>query len=271
VLARIRLVMSAGAPVPAVLLESLQEALPKADFHTPYGMTEALPVTDVSLEEIRAAGSGDGVCVGSPLPGVDVAVSRLSPLGEADGPLTTDMGVTGEICVRAPHVKDRYDALWVTERRSGRNAGWHRTGDVGHLDDAGRLWVEGRLPHVITTSDGPLTPVGVEQRVEHLDSVKAAAVVGVGPAGTQAVVAVVVAGDDAAPPPRRRRLGRSRRSRLSLAPTWLTEEVRAAAAVDVAAVLTTAALPVDIRHASKVDRAKVADQASRLLAGSRRS
>jgi acyl-coenzyme A synthetase/AMP-(fatty) acid ligase/pimeloyl-ACP methyl ester carboxylesterase len=270
VLARIRLVMSAGAPVPAALLESLQEVLPKADFHTPYGMTEALPVTDVSLDEIRVAGAGEGTCVGRPLPGVDVTVSPLSPLGEADGALTTETEVTGEICVRAAHVKDRYDALWATERTSGRNAGWHRTGDVGHLDGDGRLWVEGRLPHVLTTSDGPLTPVGVEQRVERLDSVKAAAVVGVGPTGTQVVVVVVVPAD-AARPPGRRTIRRAERFRLSLAPPWLAGEVRAAAGMEVAAVLTTPSLPVDIRHASKVDRGEIAGRASRMLAGARPS
>jgi acyl-coenzyme A synthetase/AMP-(fatty) acid ligase len=178
--------------------------------------------------------------------------------------------VTGEICVRAGHVKDRYDALWATERLSGRDAGWHRTGDVGHLDADGRLWVEGRLPHVLTTPRGPLTPVGVEQRVERLDGVASAAVVGVGPAGTQAVVVVVVpAGARPGRGPAGRR--RSRKARLSLAGTGLTEAVRAAAGTDVAAVLTTDALPVDIRHASKIDRAAVAARASRFLAGSRPS
>src|SRR4029079_7380155 len=68
----------------------------------------------------------------------------------------------------------------------------HRTGGVGHLDGEGRLWVEGRLVHVLSTATGPLTPVGVEQRVEELVSVRAAAVVGVGPVGTQQVVVVVV-------------------------------------------------------------------------------
>ena len=32
--------------------------LPNAELHTPYGMTEALPVTDISLPEIEAAGPG---------------------------------------------------------------------------------------------------------------------------------------------------------------------------------------------------------------------
>ncbi|MGY1747713.1 alpha/beta fold hydrolase [Modestobacter sp. SYSU DS0511] len=264
VLAGVRLVVSAGAPVPASLLRSLREVLPAAEAHTPYGMTEALPVTDVSLPEIEAAeqeagGRPDGVCVGRPLPGVEVRVSPLDDAGAAVGPLSTAPGVTGEVCVRGAHVKDRYDALWITERLSSRDAGWHRTGDVGHLDADGRLWVEGRLPHVVTTPAGPVTPVGVEQRVEQLPGVAAAAAVGVGPAGIQQVVVVAVPAG----------VGSRRRAGMRLAPADLADAVRARAAVPVSAVLTTDRLPVDIRHQSKVDRAAVARQAARLLAGSR--
>jgi len=260
-LAHVRLVMSAGAPVPASLLRAVQRLVPNAELHTPYGMTEALPVADISLAEVDAAGPGNGVCVGRPLPGVDVAISPLSADGTADHPLTDDTDVTGEVCVRAPHVKDRYDRLWATERESSRNPGWHRTGDVGHLDDAGRLWVEGRLVHVVTTADGPVTPVGLEQRVQGLAGVRAAAVVGVGPVGTQQVVVVVVPAEPA------RRLPFARRD--VLAPPALAGAVRGVADVRVAAVLTTEALPVDIRHASKVDRARVARWAAQVLAGGR--
>jgi acyl-coenzyme A synthetase/AMP-(fatty) acid ligase len=185
-----------------------------------------------------------------------VALSPVSPLGVADGTLTTRPDRTGEICVRAAHVKDRYDNLWATERDSSREPGWHRTGDVGHLDDQGRLWVEGRLAHVVTPPGRVLTPVGPEQRVERLDAVRAAAVVGVGPVGTQAVVVVVV--------PEGATTGRER---LVPADPALAAEVRAAAGADVAAVLTTGALPLDIRHASKVDRREVARRAARTLAG----
>ncbi|MEO5853974.1 MAG: hypothetical protein ABIQ15_15815, partial [Nocardioides sp.] len=188
---------------------------------------------------------------------VEVALTSLADVGTA--PSTTS-GVTGEICVRAAHVKDRYDSLWITERAASRHPGWHRTGDVGHLDDEGRLWVEGRLAHLVTTADGVLTPVGVEQRVESLAEVRAAAAVGVGPAGTQALVLVVVTAE-----PRRRRPGRA----LGLTPADhdLADAVRRAAGVPVAAVLRAGRLPLDIRHASKVDRLEVARQAGRLLAG----
>ncbi len=254
----VRLLMSAGAPVPIGLLQSLEPVLPAAELHTPYGMTEALPVTDVSLEEIVAAGPGNGVCVGRPVAGVEV---RISPL-DGDGSALEDFpGRTGEICVRSPHVKDRYDNLWMTQRESSRPPGWHRTGDVGHLDDEHRLWVEGRLGHVIHTAGGPVTPVGIEQAVERLAGVDAAAAVGVGPRGSEVVAVVVVASGTRS---RRRPLARTR-----LADADLTADVRAAAGTPVAAVLNTNRLPVDIRHASKVDRAAVSARADRVLAGRR--
>ncbi|MCZ2860693.1 alpha/beta fold hydrolase [Blastococcus sp. VKM Ac-2987] len=264
-LGRIRLLMSAGAPVPTSLLRDLRGTFPAAEPHTPYGMTEALPVTDVSLDDVEAAGPGNGVCVGRPVPGVEVRISPLTPSGVADGPLTSAAGVAGEIAVRAPHVKDRYDGLWATERAAGRDPGWHRTGDVGHLDGEGRLWIEGRLAHVLTTADGPVTPVGPEQRIEQLGAVSGAAVVGVGPVGAQVAVAVVV---PAGARHRRRPLpARPGAERLAVAPAGLAEPVREAAGIDLAAVLVSGALPVDIRHQSKVDRAALARRATRVLSG----
>jgi acyl-coenzyme A synthetase/AMP-(fatty) acid ligase len=215
--------------------------LPAARAHTPYGMTEVLPVTDIELTERELIGDGEGVCVGRPVEAVEVCISPLDTRGVATGSPTDAPGVTGEILVRAPWAKDRYDRLAATQAASTEVGGWHRSGDVGHLDDQGRLWVEGRLAHVISTSNGALTPVGLEQRVETLPEVAAAACVGVGPPGTQVVVVVVV-------PTRRPR----RRQRL--ADPDLAARVRTAALTEVAAVLVRESLPVDVRHNSKVDR-----------------
>ena len=259
VLSRVRRVMSAGAPVPVPLLREVATLLPGAELHTPYGMTEALPVTDISLAQLEAAGGGNGVCVGEPLPGVRVQLSPLDALGRAEGDLTDEAEVTGEICVAGPHVKDHYDRLWVTQQASARNPGWHRTGDVGHLDRSGRLWVEGRLVHLITGPAGPVTPVGVEQRIEAVPGVATAAVVGVGPPGTQQLVAVVVPSS----------VANTEVKPGSLAVAGLAAVVRSAAAVPVAAVLLARDLPTDIRHNSKIDRAAVARWAGRILSGQR--
>jgi acyl-coenzyme A synthetase/AMP-(fatty) acid ligase len=132
---------------------------------------------------------------------------------------------------------------------------------VGHLDDEGRLWVEGRMVHIITTAAGPVTPVGIERAVtDSLPGLARAAAVGVGPAGSQVVVVVV---EDPG-------------LRPGLAPAGMRDRVRelvAAAlpqAPDIVAVLATRALPTDIRHNSKIDRPRVARWASRVLAGGRR-
>lgn len=268
-LGRVRLLISAGAPVPPGTLTEVLRLMPAAVAHTPYGMTEVLPVTDVTLEQVLAAGPGNGVLVGRPVPGTEVLVAPLDEQGQATGEPTAKPDQTGEILVRAGHVKDRYDQLWWTERSSrlgadtagagagagGGTAGWHRTGDVGHLDADGLLWVEGRLAHVLTTADGLVTPVGVEQRVETIPAVRRAAVVGVGPAGRQQVV-VVAETEPAA-------------GRGGLADPELTGQVRACAGVPVAAVLVVPGLPTDIRHNAKIDRVAVGRWAGRVLAGGR--
>jgi acyl-coenzyme A synthetase/AMP-(fatty) acid ligase len=197
--------------------------------------------------------------VGKPVHGARAAVIPLAPDGTAPGttPVTV-AGVTGEILVSAPHVKEAYDRLWLTEQLSAGLPGWHRTGDVGHFDAEGRLWVEGRLGHVITAPGGVVTPVGAEQAIESLDVVRMAGIVGVGPAGTQAVAAVV----ETLPPARK----------AGPAGPELAGKVRdaaRAAGVAVAAVLVVPAQPTDIRHNAKIDRTRLARWASSTLAGGR--
>jgi acyl-CoA synthetase (AMP-forming)/AMP-acid ligase II/pimeloyl-ACP methyl ester carboxylesterase len=257
--AKVRLVLSAGAPVRTSLLRAVAELFPNAQLHTPYGMTEILPVADISLDEIVALGAasatGDGVCVGRPVAGVEVLISTFA--SDLSDELTSLPGCVGEIVVRGDHVRSGYDRLWHTANRASHPAGWHRTGDVGHLDSAGRLWVGGRLGHVVHTADGPVAPVGLEQAIELLEGVEAAAVVGVGPVGSQVLVAVVELSDGGAA--------------TGMGDLALHDRVREAAhtiaAFDVAAVLTVPKLPVDRRHNSKVDRTRLAVWSERVLRG----
>ncbi|MGM7667489.1 alpha/beta fold hydrolase [Microbacterium sp. A93] len=269
VLAGIELVLSAGAPVHPQLMREVSAIFPAARFHSPYGMTEALLLADIDgqtvldLDERDAA--EDGVCVGRPVGPVRLAIAPLGTDGTASATLLEGpeaSGVLGEVVVSAPHQKAGYDRLWLTDVHSKRDTlhgrQWHRTQDVGHLDADGRLWIEGRLQHVATTPDGPVAPGGPEARIDAMQSVSRSAVVGVGPRGTQAVVAVV----EAAPQPG------TRTPRAGLAPTELTAQVRRAAApVPVAAVLVTDRVPVDIRHNSKIDRTRLARWADGVLSG----
>ena len=288
-LAGVQSFLSAGAPVSEPLLAAAARLMPEATAHTPYGMTEGLLMADITLEGIRAAtteppapadggvaagsastltpvsaGAPGGVCVGRATATTRIRISALDGQGVATGELSEKPHVTGEIIVSAPHVKDHYDRLWSTDRLSKLGAltgeRWHRTGDVGHLDAEARLWVEGRMQHIIVTAAGVVTPVGPEQRIEGVPAVSRAAVVGVGPLGTQHLVAVV----ETVQPARR----------VGLAQAGLAAAVRASVAdaggPTIAAVLVVPRLPTDIRHNSKIDRSRLSRWATGILAGGRK-
>ncbi len=244
----IRLILSAGAPVPKSLLKRLAQLIPSASIRTPYGMTEALPLSEISLLEILNSVEDQGVLVGKGLPGVDI---RIAPWNAPDH-LTIDPEVMGEIVVRAPHMKNSYDNLAFTERTSTQFAGWHRTGDVGHLGADGSLWIEGRKSHVIATHMGVVTPVPVEQRVESLDFVRQAACVGVGPKDGSVVVIVYIESGQVP----------------KLSPLQREDQVRAVAGVPIAAILPVKLLPTDIRHNAKLNREEISQWANKKLAGS---
>ncbi len=248
-LASVRLVLSAGAPVPLETLRQMRTLCPSAQFHTPYGMTEILPVADISLTQREHVGDGRGVCVGQPVLGCDVVVA--SP----DSVEPLPVGQTGEVLARAAWMSAGYDKLWLTERAARPSVDgnvWHRTGDIGHRDSNGNIWIEGRLVHVIHTEKGAVTPVPLEVLVETIPHVNRAAAVGVGPKGAQVVV-IVLEAQGVSP---------------GLAPSDLTMQVRNVVSPQrVAAVWCVASLPVDIRHNSKIDRTAVAVDMSNCLSG----
>ncbi|HIX00562.1 MAG TPA: AMP-binding protein, partial [Candidatus Nesterenkonia stercoripullorum] len=268
----VTLVLSAGAPVHPDLLDAVQEVFPGAELHTPYGMTEGLLQADITREQIHEAleqtpaQKRAGVCVGHPVQGVQFA---LAPLEEDGTPSATPQdpaqatGVLGEILVSAGHLTSGYDALWFTDRSSRRDSDahqrWHRTNDVGHFDESGRLWIQGRLQHTITTPQGPIGPGHLETPVDALPAVARSAAVGVGPRGTQAVAVVVEpegSFEDAIT------------AGSPLASADLAAAVReAAGSTDIAAVLVKSELPTDIRHNSKIDRTSLASWASHVLSG----
>lgn len=261
-LAKVPSYFSAGAPIPAHLLEKLATVLPHAVAQSPYGMTECLVVTAIDLEEIRAAGQGDGVCVGKPVQRVELAIAVMDELGETTGEITTDAHVTGEVLIRAPHVRDRYLNLWGTTEISMRFPGWHASGDVGHLDEEGRLWIEGRSAHVLATTAGLITPVRVEEAAERVPGVRRSGAAVVGPRGTQQIVVFFETDEGYKPGSATVPFPASQEKHEQI-----RQAVREATGADVVATFETQTLPTDIRHNSKIDRAALSDWADATLAG----
>jgi acyl-CoA synthetase (AMP-forming)/AMP-acid ligase II len=166
----LRRVLCAGAPVPADLWEAAAAFLPNGRLHSPYGATEALPVSSVSGAEIDPA-SVRGACVGRPLMGAIVKVVALT-----EGPIPTvaearelSPGEIGELIVAGPMVTQAYDGLPEATAAAkipdpGVPGGaWHRLGDCGYLDEAGRLWFCGRQVERVESPAGLFYPEPCEQ------------------------------------------------------------------------------------------------------------
>jgi len=240
----IRCVMSAGAPVSDILLRDVAHAFPQADLFSPYGMTEMLIVSD----GVRGTDeSHRGVAVGSPLPGAAVMILAM---GFTSDQVVTPLepGVTGEVFVTGPWLSAGYDQHWERNRNarvSFNGTEWHRTGDVGHINNG--LFIEGRIAHVINTGESVLTPVPIEQAVEEVLPGVSAAAVGVPVNKNEALVVVLCDGETS-----------------GAADLAIERKVREVVP-DVVAVLFKKKLPVDRRHNSKIDRTALGEWAAELL------
>jgi len=127
---RIKAMVSGGAPLNpevGIFFESLGLTLLQG-----YGQTEAAPV--ISCNRPRAGLKMD--TVGPPLDGVEVRIAE-----------------DGEILVRGELVMHGY---WRNEAETARvlKDGWLHTGDVGHLDDKGRIVITDRKKDLIVNDKG---------------------------------------------------------------------------------------------------------------------
>lgn len=197
----LRLVLSAGAPVPGHVVAATAALLrPDAAVSTPYGMTEALPVSVIAggelLETTTLHDPPRGVCIGRPVTDTDVTVidADTGALDEITARHHVREGEVGELVVTGPQVTEAYvdrpDAAALAKTRwRGRPA--HRTGDLAWRDSHDRLWFCGRVVHRVPTGDGPIAPLPIEQLVLDHPAVRRAALVGV-PAGADVRQPVLV-------------------------------------------------------------------------------
>jgi acyl-CoA synthetase (AMP-forming)/AMP-acid ligase II len=125
--------------------------------------------------------------VGPPLDGVEVTIREA----DSDG--------WGDILVRGPTVMRGYLRNAEADRAALRD-GWLCTGDVGRLDERGRLAVSGRRDDLIVTGGENVAPVEVEQVLDEHPDVAESLVIGVDDAEWgQRVVALVVPRDGREP------------------------------------------------------------------------
>lgn len=171
-----------GAPVPAELVEEL------ASFGIPllagYGLTEASPVVATNSKDDNLPGS-----VGKPLPGVCVRIEN----SDASAP---EAAADGEVVVAGPNVMAEYLGDEQASMAVLRD-GWLHTGDLGHLDECGRLFITGRSKSTIVTGGGyNIHPEELEQALELSPHIKEACVFGLPSASGEQAFALILPADE---------------------------------------------------------------------------
>jgi olefin beta-lactone synthetase len=266
-LSTLRRAISAGAPVPAPVLERFTSLLnPGVEVFTPYGATEALPVCSIGSSEIlgqtrRVTEAGGGVCIGRPVEGIRLELIRISngPIPTWHDGLRVPDGETGEIVVQGAQVTGGYfnrpDADLLSKIADPSSGGFfHRMGDLGRKDEAGRIWFCGRKSHRVETASSPLFTIPCEAVFNTHPKVFRTALVGVGTPGEQRPVLCVELEQGV-----NESHDQLRRELLSLARDH--SHTRA-----IETILFHPAFPVDIRHNAKIFREKLAVWATRRLA-----
>ena len=251
----VRRVLTAGAPVSRRVLQGFGEFLAGGEIFTPYGATEALPVSSIASSELlwlRGSGGAKGVCVGRPIKGVDVHIIQISE--EPFDMLTEDLllrsGETGELVVAGPNVSMEYfgrpqaNRLSKLRLRDGRTG--HRMGDLGYFDNQGRIWFCGRKSHRVITPRGVLFSVPTEGIFNQHPQVRRTALVGVGQAPDQTPVLCVelAAG--------------KRRTKEGIRDELLEIAAQNEGTSQISNVLFHKSFPVDVRHNSKIFREQLA-------------
>lgn len=265
-LPNVKRVTSAGAPVPPDVVARMRKLLPQdAQFWTPYGATECLPVAVIEgreLEQTRVATeAGAGTCVGRVVAPNVVRIIAIedAPIVDWNGVRELPAGEVGEITVAGPTATDSYynrDAATAAAKireplPDGSERSVHRMGDVGYFDADGRLWFCGRKTQRVETAAGPMYTEQVEPVLNTVPGVRRTALVGVGELGAQLPVLCYepLPGSDT---------------------TELAHQLRQAAAAHphtlaIAHYLPHPAFPVDIRHNAKIGREKLARWAAEQL------
>ncbi|MFD7326427.1 o-succinylbenzoate--CoA ligase [Streptomyces sp. NPDC059875] len=188
-LSSLRILTCGGSPVPTPLIARYQER--GLTFLQGYGMTEAAPGA-LFLDAEHAVSKAGSAGVPHFFSDIRVVRPDLTPV---------DVGETGEIVVRGPHVMPGYWGL-PEATAAAFTDGWFRTGDAARIDEDAYVYVVDRIKDMIISGGENIYPAEIEDLLLGHPDIAECAVIGV-PDSTWGEVprAVVVPREGARPDP----------------------------------------------------------------------
>lgn len=252
-------VISAGAPVPATTLQRFSGMLQQdVEIFTPYGATESLPVCSIGSHEILRETSmltdrGRGVCIGRPVPSIDLKIIGISddPIAQWSDELLLVDGEIGEIVVRGEQVTGAYfnrpESTSLGKMKCTDEGFYHRMGDLGYRDELGRIWFCGRKAHRVVTADRTYFTIPCEAVFNTHPQIFRTALVAVrSTVGVKPLICVELNADVAAT------------EHAAILAELQTRAVMHETTTGIDQFLIHPAFPVDIRHNAKIFREKLA-------------
>ena len=184
-LASLRDLVYGGSPMPAGLLDKVMALLPHTGLWEGYGMTECSSVLTFLTDVDHRVGGPRLRSAGRPVVGVTISIF------DGDDHPVPD-GHDGEVCARAGNLMQRY---WnrPEETAAAFRRDWYHTGDVGHVDADGYVYLVDRLNDMIVTGGENVYSVEVENALSTHPAVEQVAVIGIPhPTWGEQVHAIVV-------------------------------------------------------------------------------
>ncbi|CAN4081966.1 unnamed protein product [Withania somnifera] len=177
----VKKVLNGAGGLSSDLIKNATELFPRAKLLSAYGMTEACssmtfmtlydPVRESYSQHSNANSSNlahkpDGICVGKPAPHIEIRIAG------------DDSSCIGRILTRGPHVMLGYWGQMPSNNSSPTDDCWLDTGDIGHIDDCGNIWLIGRLKGRIKSGGENVYPEEVEAVLMQHPGISASVVIG---------------------------------------------------------------------------------------------
>jgi len=158
----LRLIITNSTAISENTVRKIMEVLKTGKIATYYGLTEASRSTFMIFDEKL----GKYNSVGLPASNIEIKI-------ESDN----DVKKNGEICIKGPNVIESY---WKDEEmnRSIEN-GWLKTSDIGHFDEEGYLYLDGRIDDMINVGGEKVIPSEIELVVNELEGIEESVAVGI--------------------------------------------------------------------------------------------
>ncbi len=172
-LASLKLCISGGASLPEKLLTQIEQSINLAVLEG-YGLTETSPVLAVNSREKGSVPKS----VGQPLPNVDIKL--VDDQGNTYRYEPGKVSNEGEILAKGPNVMLGYYNLPEETAQAFDADGYFRTGDLGHFDAEGNLYISGgRKKDLIIKAGENIAPVRIEDVLYQHPAILHAAVIGI--------------------------------------------------------------------------------------------